>query len=134
MNTARRDTSGLTHAIAIAFTALVATSASAIDIPVPNFSFEGPDLADGTRMDVSGAGSTTSIPGWTTKATLFGASTAGFGTWNPQDSSFTGTTGPDPGGTFSVHALGLQVAQIHLQSVLGGISRASIISDSLGPV
>jgi hypothetical protein len=130
--------------IAVAFTALIVASASAFGSTIAYFSFEEPDLADGTRIDIPGAGNTTTIPGWTTQTSLFGTATASFGTWNPQDSSFFDSTGPDPAGSLFVPATfnnpqgsygdGLQAVQIHLQTSTGPGSSASLVSNSLGLV
>lgn len=130
----RRIFAYVTAVVSIAF---AATSASAVDLTVPNFSFEELDLPDGTRNNIADVGSATTIPGWTTE--LIGSSSASFGTWNPQNSSFRESTGPDPGGSLFLTTTpayppgswgeGLQAAQIQIS---GTLSSATIISNSLG--
>jgi hypothetical protein len=75
---------------AIAFAGALSAPAAAAPIPVPNDTFQMPDIADGATLAIVTL-DTTTIPGWT--ASLAGAGISQGGIRDPQDAQFAGTTG-----------------------------------------
>jgi hypothetical protein len=75
---------------AIAFAGALSAPAAAAPIPVPNDTFQNPDIADGATLAIVTL-DTTTIPGWT--ASLAGAGISQGGIRDPQDAQFAGTTG-----------------------------------------
>ena len=90
----------------VAILLLTTGIASAAAVVVPNFSFENPDLADAAFTSATVSNDTTAVPGW---VTTINSGPGKIGVWNPQNPSFLGTTGPDPGGNVPGSAQGLQI-------------------------
>jgi hypothetical protein len=77
---------------AAALLGALSAPAQAVQIPVPNSTFDDPDLTDGQMLPIVQL-DTTTIPGWT--AILSGSGTTQGGTHDPQDAQFAGSTGDD---------------------------------------
>jgi hypothetical protein len=76
----------------LALLGALAAPAGAAPIPVPNDTFQNPDVADGAQLAIVTL-DTTTIPGWT--ASLAGAGITQGGLRDPQDAQFAGATGND---------------------------------------
>jgi hypothetical protein len=93
-------------ALAIAMVVFVGSSASAVPVPINNFSFEAPELADGAAQVV--------LPNdWSSS----GGSGNWYGVFNVRDAQFAGTTGSP--GTLPAPADGVQIGFLQFNGAAG---------------
>ncbi len=116
--------------VVMAVLGLGSPTAEAIPIPVPNYSFELPDRADGAGSSTNTNGSTATVPGWT-----YSHSSPTFGgTFNHQNAQYAGTTDAD-GGTLPSPGVGEQTLFINFSNgMVAGQTASFTTTNSLATI